>query len=210
MKEESTSLATSSLSSKRANGNEPLREKSILPRARAPLKKTPTGSTGPASSLGTLTHVHQATSAPVVQERHPTLCNGPVVMPRPPARPAGRYSCDSTEESRLSSSRNSSEPPAPSGAARDVSGDFTPKSDKGTTRSPVGSDSRRPPEGGRSQRGAPRAQRAEGLCSQTGTLQTHMPNTASDGLAPSTIDPSLEYSTDKVVLFWQPPPYSSQ
>ena len=37
-----------------------------------------------------------------------------------------------------------------------------------------------------------------------------MPNTASDGLAPSTFDPSVEYSTDKVVLFWQPPPFFSQ
>ena len=37
-----------------------------------------------------------------------------------------------------------------------------------------------------------------------------MPNTASDGLAPSTFDPSLEYSADKVVLFWQPPSFFSQ
>ena len=32
----------------------------------------------------------------------------------------------------------------------------------------------------------------------------------SDGLAPSAYDPSLEYSTDNVVLFWQPPSYFSQ
>ena len=37
-----------------------------------------------------------------------------------------------------------------------------------------------------------------------------MPNTASDGLAPSTFDPSLEYSADKLVLFWQPPSFFSQ
>ena len=30
---------------------------------------------------------------------------------------------------------------------------------------------------------------------------------ASDGLAPSAFDPSLNYSTDKIVLFWQPPSY---
>ena len=40
-----------------------------------------------------------------------------------------------------------------------------------------------------------------------GTVQTHIRNTASDGLAPSTFGVSLEYSTDKVVLFWQPPSY---
>ena len=31
------------------------------------------------------------------------------------------------------------------------------------------------------------------------------PNTASDGLAPSAIDLSLEYPADDVVLFWQLP-----
>ena len=36
-----------------------------------------------------------------------------------------------------------------------------------------------------------------------------MPNTASDGLAPSTFDPPLGYSKDKVVLFWQPPSFFS-
>ena len=86
IKEESTSLATSPLSSKRTNGHEPPRARSIFPPARAPLKKTPTRSTGLASSLGTLTHVPQATSAPVVQERYPIMRNGPMVTPRPPAR----------------------------------------------------------------------------------------------------------------------------
>ena len=38
---------------------------------------------------------------------------------------------------------------------------------------------------------------------------SYVPNTASDGVAPSTFDPSLEYSTDKVV-FWQPPSFFSQ
>ena len=74
IKEEPTSLTTSSLSSKRANGKEP------------PTLKTPTGSTGPTPSLSTLAHVHQATSAPVAQDRDPTLRNVPVVTPRPPAR----------------------------------------------------------------------------------------------------------------------------
>ena len=97
VKEEPTSLATSSLSSKRVNGNEPPRAYYIFPLARAPLSKTPTGSTGPAPSLGTLTHVHQATSAPVARDRDPTLRNGPVVTSRPPDRSAGRYSREDTE-----------------------------------------------------------------------------------------------------------------
>ena len=145
--------------------------------------------------------MHQATSAPVAQDRDSTLHKGPVVTPRPPARSAGRYSREDTEKSRLSSSSNSSEPPVPSGTVRAVPCDFTPKSDKATTRPPVGSGSRRAPEAGRSQTGTLQAQSAGDWCSQTGTLQAHMPNTASDGLAPSTFDPSLEYSTDEVVLF---------
>ena len=56
----------------------------------------------------------------MAQDRDPTLRNGPVVTPRPPARSAGRYSREGTEELRLLSRRNSSEPPAPSGAARAV------------------------------------------------------------------------------------------
>ena len=155
--------------SKRAHGNEPPRARNVLPLARAPLSKTPTGSTGPDPSLRTLTHAHQATSAPVARDRDPTLRNGPAVTPRPPAQSAERYSREVTEESRLSSSSNSSEPPAPSGAVRAVSCDFKPKSDKATTRPPVGSDSLRAPEAERSQMGTLQAQRAEDWCSQTGS-----------------------------------------
>ena len=133
IKEEPTSSATSSLSFKRANGNEPPRARNLFPLARAPLSKTPTGCTGPAPSLRTLTHVHQATSAPVAQDRDPTLRNGSVVTPRPSVRSAERYSREDTEESRLLSSSNSSEPPAPLGAVRAVQCDLTPKSDKSTT-----------------------------------------------------------------------------
>ena len=74
----------------------------------------------------------------------------------------------------------------------------------------VGSGPRRAPEAWRSQKGALRAQSAEDWCSQTGTLQAHTPNTASDGLAPSTFDPSFEYSTDTLVLFWETPSYFPQ
>ena len=44
------------------------------------------------------------------------------------------------------------------------------------------------------------------LVFRTGTLQAQIPSTASDGLAPSVFDPSLEYSTDNVVLFREPRP----
>ena len=41
----------------------------------------------------------------------------------------------------------------------------------------------------------------EAWCSRTGTLHTSGPNSN------TAVDLSLEYSTDKVVLFWQPPSY---
>ena len=85
IKKESTRLATSSPFSKRPNGKQLPRVKTLLPPARAPLQKTPTGSMDPASSSSTLTLVLQATSASVVQEENPTLRDGPVVTPRPPA-----------------------------------------------------------------------------------------------------------------------------
>ena len=128
----------------------------MLPPARSPLTKTPTGSAGPAPSSRTLTHVHHAASLPVEQVEEPTLRDGPVVTPRPPARSAGRYSRKSTEESHLSSSGSSLEPPAPSGAARAASGGYSPKSDGDTTRETVGPDSPRDPEA---------------WCSRTGTSQ---------------------------------------
>ena len=57
IKEESTRLATPSPFSKRHDGKEPPRVKTLLPLPRARLQKTPTGSTDPASSFNTLTHV---------------------------------------------------------------------------------------------------------------------------------------------------------
>ena len=85
IKEKSTRLATSFPFSERNNGKESPRVKALLPFARAPLQKTSTGSTDPASSFNTLTRVFQATSAPVAQEEDPILRDGPVVMPRSPA-----------------------------------------------------------------------------------------------------------------------------
>ena len=74
----------------------------------------------------------------------------------------------------------------------------------------MGLGSRRAPEAGRSQTRTLQAQSAEDWFSQTWTIHAHMPNTASDGLSPSTFYPSLEHSTDKVVLFWQPLSFFSQ
>ena len=45
-----------------------------------------------------------------------------------------------------------------------------------------------------------------GLVFPEGDIKAQIPSTASDELAPSAFGPSLEYSTDNVVLFWQPRP----
>ena len=107
IKEESSRLPTSFAFSKRANGKEPPRVGPMLPPTGAALSKTPIGATSPAPSSHTLNHVHQAASPAVDQVEKPTLRDGPVVTPRPPARSAGRYSRKPTEESLLSSSRSS-------------------------------------------------------------------------------------------------------
>ena len=146
IKQESSTLATLSPFSKRPTGKEPSRVGLMLPPTRAQVMKTPTGSAGPAPSSRTLSHVHQAASLPVEQVEVPTLPDGPIVTPRPPVRSAGRYSRKSTEESLISSSRSSFEPPAPSGAVRAASCDFSPMSEGDTTPEIVGPDSHRDPE----------------------------------------------------------------
>ena len=55
-----------------AYGKKPARVTLLLPPARAPLQKTPTASTSPASVSSTLTQVLQATSVPVIREEDPT------------------------------------------------------------------------------------------------------------------------------------------
>ena len=74
----------------------------------------------------------------------------------------------------------------------------------------MGLDTHRDPEAWCSRTRTLQARRAEAWCSRTGTLQAQIPNTTSNGLAPSAFDPFLEYSTGKVVLFWQPPSYFLQ
>ena len=85
IKLESTRFATSPPFYTRPNRTELLHVTTLLPPARAPLQKTPTGSTGPGSFSSTLTHVFQATSAPVTQEEDATLRDRPVVTPWPSA-----------------------------------------------------------------------------------------------------------------------------
>ena len=188
IKEESSRLSTSFPFSKRANGKELRRVGHMLPPIRAPLMKTPTRSAGLAPSSRTLTHVHEAASLSVGQEEEPTLRDGPVVTPRPPARSTGRYSRTSTEESHFSSRRSRLEPPAPLGAVRAAYGGFSPKSNGCTARQTVCPDSHRDPESRCSRTGTLQAQTAEAWCSRTGTSQPQIPNTASDGLAPSAFD----------------------
>ena len=79
-------------------------------------------------------------------------------------------------------------------------------SDVDTAREPVGPDSHRDPEAWCSRTGTLQARISEAWCARTGTLQAQIPSAASDGLAPSVFDLSLENSTHNVVLFWQPRP----
>ena len=138
IKEESSRLATSSPFSKRPSGQEPSRVGLLLPPTRAPLLKTSTGSAGPPSSSRTLTHVHRAVSVPVEQEEEPTLPDGPAMTPPPPVRSTGRYGAK-MRKNRISHQRRSSlELPAPPGAVKAASCDFSPKSEGNTMRETVG------------------------------------------------------------------------
>ena len=71
----------------------------------------------------------------------------------------------------------------------------------------MGPDSRRDPEAWCSRTGTLETRTAEARCSRTRTLHAQIPSAASNGLAPSAFDPSLEHSTDSLVLFRQPPSY---
>ena len=88
-----------------------------------------------------------------------------------------------------------------SGAVRADSWVFPPTSEEDPSRETVGSDSRRAPEAWCSRKETLQIQSAEAWCSRTGTLQAGNSNTV--------FDPSLEYSTYKIFLFWQPPSYFS-
>ena len=74
----------------------------------------------------------------------------------------------------------------------------------------MGPDSPRDPEAWCSRTGTLQARTATAWCPRSGTLQAQINSTATDELAPSAFDPSLEYSSDIVVLFWHSPPYFSQ
>ena len=126
------------------------------------------------------------------------------MTPRPPLRSAGRYSRKSTEESHISSSRSSLEPPAPSGAVIAASCDFSPKSEGDTRRETVGSTSNRAHEARCSRTGSRPGVPGRGYC------RPNLPTPSPADLHRRLFDPSLEYSIDQVVLFCQPPYYFSQ
>ena len=173
-----------------------------LPPTRAPFLKSSPGSAGPHSTSLTPPRVRYAPSVAVEQEKPDTARRA-----RGDSTASGQINRTeyplNLEESQLSSSRTGSEPPAPlgsrerpSGAVREPSGHFSPTSDGVTEPVYVGSDSSR----------APGAQ-----CSQRSTLPPpHTATAATDGSAPSAFDPTLEYSTEQAVLFWQPPSSFSQ
>ena len=71
------------------------------------------------------------------------------------------------------------------GTVRVASCEFPPASDEDPKRETAGSDSHYAPEAWCSRKAIPQAQSAVDRCFQTGTLQTQMPDAASDGLAPS-------------------------
>ena len=198
IKEESTGLATLSTSPNRSTGKKP--SPVGLTPTRAPFSKPSIGSAGPLSTSRTPTQVRRAPSAPVAQERPDTVrrargdstASGQINRSVYPPR---------AEESHLSSSRTGSERPAPlgyrpTGAVREPSGHFSPAGDGDTGPVYVGTDSSRAPE----VQSSPRR-----------TLLTpQTPIAAAGGSTPSVFDPTLEYSTEKVVLFWQPPSCFSQ
>ena len=74
----------------------------------------------------------------------------------------------------------------------------------------MGPNSHRDPEAWYSRTRTLQARTSEAWCSRTGTLQAQISNTSPDGLEPSALDPSLEYSTKTVVLFRKPPSYFPQ
>ena len=74
----------------------------------------------------------------------------------------------------------------------------------------MGPDSPRAPEAWCPRTGTFQARTATVWCPRSGTLQAQVNSAATDELAPSAFDPSLEYSTDNVVLFWHSPSYFSQ
>ena len=202
IEEESTRLATSSPFPTRSTGRKPSPVDPLLPPTGAPFLKSSTGSAGPLSSSRTPLHVRRAPSAPVEQEKPGTArrASGDSTASGQINRTA--YPLNS-EESQLSSSRTGSEPPAPfgpgqrsSGAVREPSGDFLPTGNGDTEPVYVEPDSPR----------APGAQ-----CSQRSTLAPpHTATAVTDDSTYSVFDPTLEYSTERVVLFWQPPSYFSQ
>ena len=131
--------------------------------------------------------------------RNLTLPDEPVVTPRPPVRLTGLKSRQMRKKRSSRQAERAQSPLLPWATAGTIGGrtstfwPFSPVSDGATRPGSVGPDSSR----------APGAQ-----CSQNSTLPA--PQILTDGLAPSAFDPQLEYITEQVVLFWQPPTCFSQ
>ena len=128
-----------------------------------------------------------------VKQALPTLPVESVVTPQPLVNVTGLPACCRAGDSLLSSSRNSSEPVFPGdlwpmGAERAPSGNFPATCDNDSPPVAVGPAPRLASATQRPQRAA-----------------LHASTIPSDGSAPSVFDPTREYSSGNVVLFWQPP-----
>ena len=121
--------------------------------------------------------------------------------PKEPRRAKGSCSQKGTLQTQMSNEATNGLAPSVfdhfSGAVRACSCVFPPTSEEDPKQETTGSDSRHLPEVWCSRERTTRAQSAEAWCSRTETLHAKNFNTA--------CNPSLEYSTDKVALFWQPP-----
>ena len=132
-----------------------------------------------------LTHVLQATSAPVVLEGVPILRDGPLVTPRPPDFQLDAIPAISRKK-RASRQTETAQSPYSFGRSFSSFLRFCFAKER------RGHDARNRGFGPAScsrdlvfLRGTLLARRAEDWCSQRAALQTQMPNEATDGLAPS-------------------------
>ena len=115
------------------------------------------------------------------QEGNPTLHDEPVVTPRPQSRSSGPFSHKSTKRSHLYKQRKS---PCPFRRSASSFAQWFAQERKSHKARDRGSYSHRAAEALCSPRGALQAASVEAWCSGTTTLQTQMPDAASDGLDP--------------------------
>ena len=179
----------------------------MLPPTRAPFMMTPTGSAGPAPSSRTRTHVHQAASRAGRRIDTARRASGDATASSPISWAPFPYVYERIAS--LVTQKNLKSPPPLRAQLEQFLAVFRQRATGHGART-MGPDSHRDPEAWCSRTGKLQARTAEVWCPRTGTLQDQIPSTASDGLASSAFDPSLEYSRDYVVLFWQPLSYVLQ